>query len=57
MSISGIVIIVLALLLVGALAVLYKTRTRLKEMEGFQAIKQPQKDSDDDDGVIGSFGD
>ena len=55
MSISGIVIIVLALLLVGARAVLYKTRSRLKEMEGFQAIRQPGKDNDD--GVIGSFGD
>ena len=56
MSISGIVIFVLALLLVGALVALYKTRSRLKEMEGFQAIKQPGSDINDD-GVIGSFGD
>ena len=55
MSIAGIVIIVLALLLIVALVVLYKTRSRLKEMEGFQTIKQPG--TDDDDGVIGSFGD
>ena len=53
MSISSIVIIVLAVVIIVALAILYKTRNRLKEIEGFQSINKPGKD---DDGVIGFFG-
>ena len=52
-SIASIVIIVLAVLLIVALIILYMTRKRLKEIEGFQSIKEPGKD---DEGVIGSFG-
>ena len=55
MNASSIVIIVLAVFLIVALGILYKTRKRLKEMEGFQSIKEPGKD-DDDDSIIGSFG-
>ena len=54
MSISSIVIIVLAVLIIAASFILYKTRSRLKEIDGFQSIKEPGKD--DDEGVIGSFG-
>jgi hypothetical protein len=54
MSISSIVIIVLMVIIIIALGILFSTRKRLKEMEGFQSIKEPGKD--DDDGVIGSFG-
>lgn len=53
MSISNIVIIVLAVLIVIALVILYKTRKRLKEIDGFQSVDEPGKD---DDGVIGTFG-
>lgn len=54
MSISSIVIIVLTVIIIVALGILYNTRKRLKEMEGFQSIKEPGKN--DDEGVIGSFG-
>lgn len=54
MSLSSIVIVVLALLIIVALGILYKTRKRLKEMDGFKAIKEPGKDDDED--VIDSFG-
>ena len=54
MSISSIVIIVLVVIIIVALSILYKTRKRLKEMDGFQAIKKPG--NDDDENVIGSFG-
>ena len=53
MSISNIVIIVLAALIVVALCILYKTRKRLQEIDGFKAVKEP---GEEDDGVIGSFG-
>ena len=53
MSISSIVIIVLAVLLIVALAILYITRKRLKEMEGFRSINEPGKE---DEGLIGFFG-
>ena len=53
MSILSIVIIVLSVLLIVALALLYKTRKRLKEMDGFQSIREPGKD---DEGLIGYFG-
>ena len=53
MSISSIIIIVLAVLLIVALAILYKTRKRLKEMEGFRSISEPGKE---DEGLIGFFG-
>ena len=56
MSISSIVIIVLAVIIIAAIGILYATRKRLKEIDGFQSIKKPGKD-DDDEGVIGSFGD
>lgn len=58
MSTSSIVIIVLAVIIIIALAILYKTRNRLKEMEGFQSIKEPTKidDDDNDEDVIGFFG-
>ena len=55
MSISSIVIIVLTVIIIVALCILFHTRKRLKEMEGFQSIKEPGED--DDEGVIGSFGD
>ena len=53
MSISSIVIIVLALLIIAASVILYKTRQRLKEIDGFQSVDEPGKE---DDGVIGTFG-
>ena len=49
-----IIILILSVLLVVALAILYNTRKRLKEMECFQSIKEPGEDADE--GVIGSFG-
>lgn len=54
MKLSGIIIIVLALLIIVALAMLYKTRKSLREMDGFRSIKEPEDDDDDD--VIDSFG-
>ncbi len=53
MSISSIVIIVLTVIIIAALGILFKTRKRLKEMEGFKAIKKP---GTDDEGIIDSFG-
>lgn len=54
MSLSSIILIVLAFLITIALFILYKTRKRLKEMDGFQTIKEAGDNSDD--GVIDSFG-
>ena len=54
MNLSSIVLIVLAFLIIFALFILYKTRKRLKEMDGFRKIQEPGKDHDDD--VIDSFG-
>ena len=54
MVLTNIVIAVLALLIIVALVILYKTRKRLKEMDGFQSIKEPGEDHDED--VIDSFG-
>ena len=54
MSLFSVIIIVLALLIIVALVILYKTRKRLKEMEGFRAIQEPGKNHDD--GIIDSFG-
>jgi len=54
MSLSNTILIVLALLIIVGLFILYKTRKRLKEMDGFRAIKEPGDNSDD--GVIDSFG-
>lgn len=54
MSISSIVIIVLIVVIIVALGILYNTRKRLKEMEGFQSIKESGKE--DDESVIGYFG-
>lgn len=54
MNLSSIVIVVLALLIIVALVILYKTRKRLKEMDGFRKIQEPGKDTDED--VIDSFG-
>jgi hypothetical protein len=54
MSISSIVIIVLTVIIVVALVILSRTRKRLKEIDGFKSIKEPGKE--DDEGVIGSFG-
>ena len=54
MNLSSIILIVLAFLIIVALIILYKTRKRLKEMDGFRAIKEPENDYDD--GVIDSFG-
>ena len=53
MSLSTIIIIILAFLIIVALFILYKTRKRLKEIDGFQSVDEPGKD---DDGVIGTFG-
>lgn len=53
MSMSTIVIIVLAVLIIIAAGILYKTRKRLKEIDGFKSIQEPGKE---DDGVIDSFG-
>lgn len=55
MNISNIILIVLAVLIIIALLILYKTRKRLKEMDGFRTIKEPVDDYDDS--VIDSFGD
>lgn len=55
MNLPNIILIVLALLIIVALFILYKTRKRLKEMDGFRSIKEPGDDFDD--GVIDSFGD
>lgn len=54
MSISSIVIILLIVIIIIAISILFSTRKRLKEMEGFKSIKEPGKD---DEGVIDSFGD
>ena len=54
MNASSIVIIVLAILIIAALVSLYKTRKRLKEMEGFRAIQKPGEKYDES--VIDSFG-
>ena len=54
MNLSSIILIILAFLIIVALFVLYKTRKRLKEMDGFRTIKEPGDNSDD--GVIDSFG-
>ena len=48
MSLSSIILIVLAFLIIVALFILYKTRKRLKEMDGFKTIKEAGDDSDDD---------
>ena len=53
MDLSSIVILVLALLVIISMIILYKTRKRLKEIDGFRAIKEP---GDPYDGVIDSFG-
>lgn len=55
MNLSSTVLIVLAFLIIVALFILYKTRKRLKEMDGFRSIKEPGDNYDD--GVIDSFGD
>jgi hypothetical protein len=55
MNLSNIILIILALLIIVALFILYKTRKRLKEMDGFRTIKEAGDDYDD--GVIDSFGD
>lgn len=54
MDLSNIVIIVLAILIIVALVILFKTRKRLKEMDGFKTIKEPGEDNDES--VIDSFG-
>lgn len=53
MKISSIVIIVLAVLIIIASVILYKTRKRLKEIDGFQSVDEP---GEDNEGVIGTFG-
>ena len=53
MNLSNIILIILAVLIIIALFILNKTRKRLKEMDGFRAIKEP---GDPYDGVIDSFG-
>lgn len=55
MNLSNIILFLLAVLIIIALFILHKTRTRLKEMDGFRSIKEPEDDFDD--GVIDSFGD
>ena len=55
MDFLSVVIIVLALLIIVALVILYKTRKRLKEMDGFRKVQEPGEDYDE--GVIDSFGD
>lgn len=55
MDLSSVIIIILALLIVIGLIILYKTRKRLKEIDGFRAIKEPG-DQDMDDNVIDTFG-
>ena len=54
MSLSSIILIILAFLIFVAFFILYKTRKRLKEIDGFRTIKEPGDNSDDD--VIDSFG-
>ena len=54
MDLSSFILIILAFLIIVALFVLYKTRKRLKEMDGFRTIKEPGDNCDDD--VIDSFG-
>lgn len=54
MNLSSIILILLAFLIIIALFILYKTRKRLKEMDGFRTIKEPGDHCDD--GVIDSFG-
>ena len=53
MSLSSIFLIILAFLIIIAFFILYKTRKRLKEIDGFRTIKEPGDNSDD---VIDSFG-
>ena len=54
MNLFNIVLIILAFLIMIASFILYKTRKRLREMDGFRAIKEPGDNYDD--GVIDSFG-
>ena len=54
MVLTNIIIVVLALLIIVALVILYKTRKRLKEMDVFRSIKEAGEDHDED--VIDSFG-
>lgn len=54
MDFTSILIILLALLIIVALIILCKTRKRLREMEGFRTITEPEDDFDDD--VIDTFG-
>ena len=54
MNFSSIILIILAVLIIIASFILYKTRKRLREMDGFRAIKEPGDNYDD--GVIDSFG-
>ena len=53
MDLSNIIIFVLANLIIVSLIILDKTRKRLKEMDGFHAIKEAGEHYD---GVIDSFG-
>lgn len=53
MDLSNIVILVFALSIIVSLIILDKTKKRLKEMDGFRAIKEPGDHYDD---VIDSFG-
>lgn len=55
MDLLSVVILILACLILISFILLYKTRTRLKEMDGFRAIKEPGDHLEDD--VIDSFGD
>ena len=54
MNLSSIILIVLAFLILAAMVILYKTRNRLKEMDGFRTINEPGDQYDE--GVIDSFG-
>ena len=55
MDLTCIAIIVLAIIIIVALIILYKTRKRLKEIDGFRTIEEPGDNTDD--GVIDTFGD
>lgn len=54
MDLYSIVIFLLAFFIIASLFILYKTQRRLKEIDGFRGIREPEDYYDE--GVIDSFG-
>lgn len=54
MDLYSIVIFVLALIIIVSLIILSRTQRRLKEIDGFRGIREPEDHYDE--GVIDTFG-